>query len=116
MQKMEAGFKENELNYLLVLRLIPLFPFWLVNIVPAFLGVSLRTYVIGTFFGIIPGAFVYSSVGARLGDILDTYDPESPPELAAVIFEPANIIPITGLVILSLLPVVYKKMKRQKQA
>ena len=49
LQKMEAGFQANELNYLLVLRLIPLFPFWLVNIVPAFLGVSLRNYVIGTF-------------------------------------------------------------------
>ncbi|MBO6784900.1 MAG: TVP38/TMEM64 family protein, partial [Alphaproteobacteria bacterium] len=46
--KMEEGFRENALSYLLFLRLIPLFPFWLVNLVPAFLGVSTVTYVIGT--------------------------------------------------------------------
>ena len=71
MRKMEAGFQENALSYLLVLRLIPLFPFFLVNIVPAFLGVKLRTYAIGTFIGIIPGSFVYATVGAGLGSIFD---------------------------------------------
>ena len=71
MRRMEAGFRENELSYLLVLRLVPLFPFWLVNLVPAFLGVSLRTFVAGTFFGIIPGSFVYVSVGNGLGAVFD---------------------------------------------
>ena len=51
--KMKAGFQEDALSYLLVLRLIPLFPFWLVNLVPAFVGVSLKVFLIGTFFGII---------------------------------------------------------------
>lgn len=71
LQRMEAGFKENALNYLLVLRLIPIFPFWLVNLVPAFLGVGLGTYVIGTFFGIIPGSLVFASVGNGLGAVFD---------------------------------------------
>src|SRR3546814_3176385 len=51
--RMRAGFQENALNYLLVLRLVPLFPSWLVNLVPAFLGVSLKVFVIGTLLGII---------------------------------------------------------------
>ena len=62
LQKMEEGFQENALSYLLVLRLVPLFPFFVVNLVPAFLGVSLGVYFIGTFLGIIPGSFVFASV------------------------------------------------------
>ncbi len=111
-QKMEAGFRENELNYLLVLRFIPLFPFWLVNLVPAFLGVSLRNYVIGTFFGIIPGTFVYTSVGNGLGAIFDAGET---PDLG-IIFKPQILLPIIGLIVLSLVPVVYKKMKARKEA
>ncbi len=53
--------------YLLVLRLVPLFPFFLVNLVPAFVGVKLVTYVLTTFFGIIPGTAVFSLAGAGLG-------------------------------------------------
>ena len=70
LQRMEAGFKENAFSYLLVLRLVPLFPFWLVNLVPAFLGVRLRTYLLGTFIGIIPGTFVFATVGAGLESVL----------------------------------------------
>ncbi|MGI9417601.1 MAG: TVP38/TMEM64 family protein, partial [Geminicoccaceae bacterium] len=71
MAKMEAGFKKNALSYLLILRLVPLFPFWLVNLVPAFLGMPLGTYTIGTFIGIIPGGLAYASVGAGLGTVFD---------------------------------------------
>ena len=52
--KLRQGFKENALSYLLFLRLVPAFPFWFVNMAPAVLGVPLKTYVIATFFGIIP--------------------------------------------------------------
>lgn len=112
LQKMEAGFRENELNYLLVLRFIPIFPFWLVNLVPAFLGVSLRNYMIGTFFGIIPGTFVYTSVGSGLGAI---FDANETPDLG-IIFKPQVLLPIIGLILLSLVPVIYKKMKARKEA
>ena len=110
LKRMEAGFRENALNYLLVLRLIPLFPFWLVNLVPAFLGVSLRHYVIGTFLGIIPGTFVYASLGNGLGAILDA---GGAPDLA-IIFSPEILIPIVGMAILALLPVLYKRWKARQ--
>lgn len=106
-QRMEAGFGENALSYMLVLRLIPLFPFWLVNLAPAFLGVSVRTFVIGTFFGIIPGTFVYASVGAGLGAV---FDAGQSPDLG-VIFQPEILTPIIGLALLSLMPIAYKKIK-----
>lgn len=107
LQRMEAGFRENALSYLLFLRLIPLFPFWLVNLVPAFLGVPLRTYVVGTFFGIIPGTIVYASLGNGLGAVLDA---GARPDLDFV-FKPVVLLPILALAVLALLPVAYKKIK-----
>ncbi len=105
--KMEAGFNEHPKSYLFVLRLIPLFPFWLVNIVPAFLGVSLGNYVIATLFGIMPATFVYSLVGDGAGAVLDRGQDLD----LRIIFEPRFIWPIVGLAALALLPVVYNKIK-----
>ncbi len=109
-KKMEKGFKENALSYLLVLRLVPLFPFWLVNLVPALLGVPVRTFVIGTFFGIIPGAAVFCSIGSGLGAIIDAGDT---PDLG-IIFQPQIFGPLLGLAALALLPVAYKRFKSSK--
>lgn len=107
MSRMEAGFRENALSYLLVLRLVPLFPFWLVNLVPAFVGVPLRTFVAGTFFGIIPGSFVFVSVGNGLGAV---FEAGGTPDLG-IIFEPEILAPIIGLAVLALIPAAYKRFK-----
>lgn len=112
MRRMEAGFRENAWNYLLVLRLIPAFPFWLVNLVPAFLGVSLRTYVTATFIGIIPGTVVYASLGNGLGAIFAAGET---PDLM-VIFHSEVLLPILALAVLAVLPVIYKKVKARKAA
>lgn len=69
--KLRDGFQENALSYLLFLRLVPAFPFFVVNLAPALLGVPLRTYVLGTFFGIIPGTLAYSVAGAGLGSVVE---------------------------------------------
>jgi uncharacterized membrane protein YdjX (TVP38/TMEM64 family) len=106
--RMEEGFRKNALSYLLALRLIPAFPFFIVNLAPAFLGVSLRTYVIGTFLGIIPGTFVFSSIGAGLGSVFDSVQEFS---LKGAI-TPQVMIAMVGLALLSLLPVIYKMMTR----
>jgi uncharacterized membrane protein YdjX (TVP38/TMEM64 family) len=68
--KLRQGFKENALSYLLFLRLVPAFPFWFVNVAPAVLGVPLKTYVIATFFGIMPATFAFASAGAGLDSII----------------------------------------------
>ena len=67
--KLLEGFRENAFNYLLFLRLVPLFPFWLVNLVPAVTAIDTKTYVKATFIGIIPGCFVYVNLGYSLGEI-----------------------------------------------
>jgi uncharacterized membrane protein YdjX (TVP38/TMEM64 family) len=107
LKRMEEGFGENALSYLLVLRLVPLFPFFIVNLVPAFLGVRLSTYIIGTFFGIIPGTAVFASVGAGLGSIFDGGEAFS---LQGVL-TPQIIAGMTGLALLALIPLAYKKIK-----
>jgi uncharacterized membrane protein YdjX (TVP38/TMEM64 family) len=105
--RMRAGFQENALFYLLFLRLIPIFPFFLVNLVPALLNVRLATYVVGTFFGIIPGAFVFTLVGSGLGELFERGEVLS---LASVLS--ADIAyGLTGLAILALLPVIYKRVR-----
>jgi uncharacterized membrane protein YdjX (TVP38/TMEM64 family) len=109
LQKLEAGFRENELSYMFVLRLVPLFPFWLVNLAPAFLGVRLSTFIIGTLLGIIPGALVYASVGTGLGAILES---GGTPDGSAIL-QPRVLFPIIGLVVLALIPVVYKRIRRR---
>lgn len=107
LQRMEAGFQADAFHYLLVLRLIPLFPFWLVNLVPALLGVPVRTFALATFLGIIPATFVYASVGNGLGAILDR---GQEPDLKLVL-EPQVLLPLLGLAALALLPVLYRRWK-----
>jgi len=107
--KLEDGFNKNAFNYLLFLRLVPAFPFWLVNIVPALLGVRLRTFVVATFIGIIPGTVVFSSVGAGLGHVFERGET---PDLG-IIFEPQILLPFIALALLSLLPVFVKRMKKK---
>ncbi len=110
LDRMEKGFQENALSYLLVLRLVPIFPFWLVNIVPALLGVPLRLYILGTLAGIIPGTFVYASVGAGLGSVLDRGET---PDLG-IIFDPQVLLPLVALAALAMLPVGYRKWKERR--
>lgn len=110
MEKFETGLQQNELSYLFVLRLVPVFPFFIVNIVPALFNVKLRNYILATMFGIIPGALVYAGVGNGIGDALSAG--EDVP-LTGLMTRPAVLLPVLGLIVLSLIPVVYKKFKQK---
>jgi uncharacterized membrane protein YdjX (TVP38/TMEM64 family) len=103
--KLQHGFAENELSYLLFLRLVPLFPFFVVNLVPAFLGVRLRSFVIATVLGIIPASFIFASVGAGLGSLFDAGRDCS----LDSVFTPRILIALAGLALLALVPVAYKR-------
>ncbi len=109
---MEQGFRDGELSYMFVLRLAPIFPFWAVNIGAGLMGVSLRNFLIGTFFGIIPGSFVYASIGAAAGAAFDAGEDIS---LAGVLLKPETLTPIAGMIVLALIP-VFLKRKRTKEA
>lgn len=110
LQKMKRGFQKNALNYMLFLRLIPLAPFFIVNFAAAVLDVPLRIYVLGTFFGIIPAALVYVFVGTGLGSIFDRGETFT----AKGLLTPEMIIALFGLAFLSILPVIYKKIKKKE--
>ena len=102
LNKIEDGLRKNEVSYLLLMRLVPAIPFFLANIAPAFLGVRLRNFVLTTFFGIIPGTVVYSSVGAGLGEVFARGET---PNLG-IIFEWHILGPILGLCALAAMPIV----------
>jgi len=110
--RLEEGFQHNDFSYLLFLRLVPVFPFWLINIVPALLGMQLRRYALATMLGIVPAAIIYSSVGAGLGAVLKRGEQ---PNLG-IIFEWHILLPLLGLGALSLLPVVYGRLRRRPSA
>lgn len=105
--KMQAGFNENAVSYMMFLRLVPAFPFFVVNLVPAFLGVSLPVYVVTTFIGIIPGTFVYASIGSGIGYIIEQ---GRTPDLS-VLSSPEILLPLAALGLLALVPIAYKKIK-----
>jgi uncharacterized membrane protein YdjX (TVP38/TMEM64 family) len=103
--RLAEGIRRDAGPYLLVLRLVPLFPFFLVNLVPAFVGVPFVTYALTTFFGIIPGTAVFSLAGAGLGSVLDrggALTPES-------VLTPQIIAGLVGLALLSLAAIPIRK-------
>ncbi len=110
LKKLEAGFKANAFSYLLFLRLVPVFPFFAVNLAPAFLGVRLGTFAVTTFVGIIPGAIVYSLFGAGLGAIFDRGEEFRVSQAVT----PEIIAGLAGLAVLSLLPVTVKMWRAKR--
>ncbi len=105
-----AGFRRNAFDYLLFLRLLPVFPFWLITIVAGAAGLKLRTFVAGTLIGIIPGAFIYASLGAGLDALIAA---GRRPDIS-VLFRPSILLPLLGLAGLSLLPVVCRRWRRRR--
>ncbi len=122
--KLADGFKEDAFNYLLFLRLVPVFPFWLVNIVPGLLGVKLTTFFVATLVGIIPGTFAYIFIGVGLDSVIDAqlapYQAclSSGKTDCAFQFSPKELITTELIIafvllgIVSLIPIVLKKLKK----
>ena len=96
----QEGFAKNAFSYLLTLRLIPLFPFFVVNLVSGLTRVNIGTYIAATAIGIIPGSFVYAYAGRQLGTINSLKEIASPNVIGAFVL----------LGILALIPVIYKKV------
>lgn len=116
-EKMEAEFNASPLSYMFTLRLMPLFPFSVVNIAPAILGAKFRDYLFTTFFGIIPGTFAYSWVGAGAAGVIR--DPNiSTADASAVISSlGANMFPaLLFLGAVSLIPALIKKFSKKNAA
>ncbi len=128
-RKLTDGFKENAFSYLLFLRLVPAFPFWLVNLAPAFLGVPLGTYVLATFIGIIPGTFAFSFVGAGLDSVISAQQTSYEACMAekgadactfsidpSSLLTPQLLIAFAALGVVALLPVIVQKVRSKKMS
>lgn len=100
LEPLQQGFAKNAFSYLLTLRLIPLFPFFVVNLVSGLTRVSVGTYVAATALGIIPGSFVYAYAGRQLGTINSLKEIASPQVLGAFVLLGA----------FALAPILYKKL------
>ena len=109
-KRIKTGIDQNQWSMLLLIRLVPAVPFFVANLLPALLGVPLGRFVITTFFGIIPGAVVYTAVGAGLGEVFDRGET---PNLS-IIFEPHILLPILGLCFLAALPILINTLRSKK--
>ena len=109
--KIKKGLDGNQWSMLFFIRLVPAVPFFVANLIPAFLDVPLRRFVISTFLGIIPGSLVYTSVGAGLGEVFARGETPN----FGIIFEPHILLPILGLCVLSVLPVIIKAVTGKKE-
>ncbi|MER3425462.1 MAG: TVP38/TMEM64 family protein [Nitrospiraceae bacterium] len=99
----QEGFAKNAFSYLLTLRLIPIFPFFLVNLVSGLTRIKIGTYVAATAIGIVPGSFIYANAGRQLGSI------DAPSEIAS----PHVLGAFALLGLLALAPIAYRKLSRK---
>lgn len=103
--RLREGLEANAVPVLLLLRLLPVVPFWVANLLPALAGVRLGVFAWTTLVGIAPATVVYSSVGAGLGALLDRGEA---PDLG-VILSPPLLLPLLGLAALAALPLLIRR-------
>jgi uncharacterized membrane protein YdjX (TVP38/TMEM64 family) len=106
--RLQAGLQSNVWSVLLLMRLVPAVPFFLANLIPAFVGVALLPFAVTTFLGIIPGTLVFTSVGSGLGQVLAQ---GGTPDLS-VLYAPQVLLPMLGLAALAALPMLLKLRKK----
>jgi uncharacterized membrane protein YdjX (TVP38/TMEM64 family) len=104
-EQVRIRLERDGFSYLLALRLVPLFPFWIVNLAAAVAGIRLAVFMPATLLGIAPASFVLSSIGAGVGTILAE---GRTPDLS-VLFAPRILLPLLGLAVLSLLPALLRR-------
>ncbi len=106
-EKMRRGVEKDVFNYLLILRLIPIFPFFIINIAAGMFGVKFRDFFWATLLGIIPGSVVYVWVGTSFAYVIQ----QGVDINLGIILEPQFILPLVALAVLSIVPVIIKKRK-----
>ena len=108
--RVQASLRQNQWSAMLVMRLVPVVPFFLANLLPAFAGIRFGPFLLTTALGIIPGGLVFTSVGAGLGEVFARGET---PDLG-IIFSSAVLGPLLGLAALSALPMILKAFRRGK--
>ena len=109
-RRLKSGIDETMWSTLLLMRLLPAVPFFVANLAPALVGVSFRNFLWTTAVGIIPGAFVFTSIGVGLGEV---FDRGGTPDLS-LLYEPQVLLPLFGLAALAALPIILKALRGKK--
>ncbi|WP_143130932.1 TVP38/TMEM64 family protein [Roseospirillum parvum] len=102
------GFAAEGFSYLLAIRLVPVFPFWAVNLAAALIGVRWRDYALATGLGVIPAAAVFAGLGSGLEGLLAEGGPGP-----GAIYRPQLLLPLLGLAVLVLLPALWRRRRRR---
>lgn len=108
LDRLRPGLRRDGFSYLLALRLIPLVPFWLLNLAPALLGMRLAPYAAATLLGVVPAAVIFAGIGSGLDTV---FAAGAEPDLS-VLRSPPVLLPLAGLACLSLLPVAWRRLRR----
>lgn len=106
-KRLKQQLHDNEVPVLFLLRLVPAVPFFIANLLPALVGVRFGNFVVTTFFGIIPGAFVFTSIGTGVAEVFDRGET---PDLS-IIWSAPILVPLLGLSALAALPLVIKALQ-----
>lgn len=112
--KLAEGFEKDAFSYLLVLRLAPIFPFFVINIAPALFNVPLRSYVIATFFGILPGTFAYAYLGEGVDSVLVAANAAGREISIGDLVTTEITIAFAALACVAAIPTVVKKLRSRK--
>jgi len=110
-KRLKTGLRDNEISVLFLLRLVPVVPFFVANLVPALVGVKFRNFLWTTALGIIPGGIVFTSIGVGVAEVFDRGDT---PDLS-LLWAPQVIGPILGLAALAALPIVINAIRGRKE-
>jgi len=102
--KIKNGLIQNQVSIMLILRLVPLVPFFLANILPALVSVRLFNFIWTTVIGIIPGGIIFTWIGAGVGEV---FDRNEYPDIE-LLFNPAILGPLLGLTALILIPMILR--------
>ena len=105
----KENFQKSPFRWLLFMRFFPIVPFWAVNIIPAFLGMKNRAYIIATAIGILPGTIIYTSIGKGFKDVIEE---KRIPNLSSL-SQTEIIVPLTCLASLVVLHILFIKPKKK---
>jgi uncharacterized membrane protein YdjX (TVP38/TMEM64 family) len=110
--RIEAGVRENAFSYIVFLRILPVAPFWLINLALGLIDIPLLTFVAASFIGILPVSLIFASIGSGLNETFAHHRHIGPD----VILQPKFLLPLIALSALSLGPVLYRRLRRARGA
>lgn len=107
---LQAALRENAWSVLLIMRLVPVIPFFIANLIPAFVGIRLSTFVVTTAIGILPAGLIYTSLGSGLGEVFERGEVPS----LSILLQPQFGLPLLGLAALALLPMLIRLYRKSR--